>query len=372
MTDTEPRDRDSGRQPPGGDRSAGRQKKKGRGGFGHVRIIVPMVVGVGLLAYVISIAVAPKSGDQLWQLFRATWWIVLILTVPYLALRAIVWHTLLRQLGIRVPWRPMLVSFAGGEITKSLPGGIYVQNYLLARLEHFGQERIARATMASTAMLGLEAAIAFPIGIILGWPSDPWVRWALVGVAVAWVVLLLLAWLLVRFGIHHLPRGAPEWIRTVTRFIEQFLDAGGELVSWQTARSLPPTATYMFIYVVDLYVIVRALGLHVGLLAAVAIYAFEVLSVILIPIPTEIGLTEFTGLAALTAYGIPGPEAAVVILGLRALATGMTIVVCGVLLVILRAQFSRMTSDAPSDEPAGRAASGAPGANAAQVEEPQS
>lgn len=359
MTDTEARDRDAGGQ-------------KGRGGLGHVRIIVPVVVGLGLLAYVISIAVAPKSGDQLWQLFRATWWVALILTVPYLALRAVVWHTLLRQLGIRVPWRPMLVSFAGGEITKSLPGGIYVQNYLLARLEHFGQERIARATMASTAMLGLEAAIAFPICIILGWPNDSSVRWVLVGVAVAWVVGLALAWLLVRFGIHHLPRRAPEWIRTVTRFIEQFLDAGGELVSWQTARSLPPTAAYMLVYVVDLDVIVRALGLHVGLLAAVAIYAFTVLSVILIPIPTEIGLTEFTGLAALTAYGIPGSEAAVVILGLRALATGMTIVVSGVLLVILRGQFSRMTSDAPADGQGARAAASTAGANTAQVEEPQS
>lgn len=306
------------------------------------RVVLPFAVGIGLLAYVISLATAPQSGAQLWQIVQRTWWIVLLLVVPYLALRALVWHELLEQLGIAVPWRPLLVAFAGGEITKSLPAGVYVQNYLIARLEHFGQVATARSTMASTAMLGLEAALAVPVALLLGWPGAAWVRWTLLGIVVAWVVIVVLAWLLVNFGVHHLPARTPDWVRSVTRFIEKFLEAGGELLAWRTARSLVPTAAYMFIYAVDLYVIVRALGIPgISLLDAVGIYAFVVLTVILVPIPTEIGLTEFTGLMALIAYGIPQPTAAIVILGLRALATGMTIIVSGALLILLRRELSR-------------------------------
>ena len=306
------------------------------------RIVVPVVVSIGLLAYVISVATAPQSGARLWQIVQRTWWIVLLLIVPYLALRALVWHELLEQLDIDVPWRPLLVAFAGGEITKSLPAGVYVQNYLIARLEHFGQVATARSTMASTAMLGLEAALAVPIALLLGWPGMAWVRWTLLGIVVAWIVVMGLAWLLVNFGIHHLPARTPDWVRSVTRFIEEFLEAGGELVAWRTARSLLPTAGYMFIYAVDLYVIVRALGIPgISLPDAVGIYAFVVLTVILVPIPTEIGLTEFTGLMALIAYGVPQPEAAIVILGLRALATGMTILVSAALLIVLRRELSR-------------------------------
>jgi uncharacterized membrane protein YbhN (UPF0104 family) len=56
----------------------------------------------------------------------------------------------------------------------------------------------------------------------------------------------------------------------------------------------------------------------------------------MVPIPTELGITEFTGFGALAAYGVPGPTAAVIMLGMRLLATGMTIVVAGALLLLLR------------------------------------
>ena len=303
----------------------------------RIQVLLPLVVGVGLLAYVVSIAIAPESGGQLWRIVRETWWLVLLLTFPYLALRALVWHDLLATLGLEVPWRPMLVAFAGGEITKSLPAGLYVQNYLLARLEHFGHEAVARATMASTAMLGLEAALAVPVALVVGWPGRPTVRWVLIAIVAAWVAGLGLAWLLVRFGLRRMPPTAPEWLRRGTLFLEEFLAAGGDLLTWRTTRNLVPTALYMLIYVADLYAILRALDItSIGVVDAIGIYAFVVLSVILVPVPTEVGLTEFGGLMALIAHGVSEPTAAIIILSLRAQATGMTIAVASVALLVLR------------------------------------
>ncbi len=306
----------------------------------RLRATVPGAVAVGLLAYVISIAVSPRSGAQLWEIVRSTWWAVLLLTFPYLALRALVWRNLLEQLDIKVPARPMLVSFASGEMLKSVPAGVYVQNYLLARLEHFGPDDVARSYMATTAMLGLEAALAFPVALILGWPGRPSVRWALFGVVVAWTVALAVAWALVRYGARHLRPGAPGWVRAVVDFLEEFLEAGGRLISWKTLPNLLPTALYLIIYVIDIYLILHALGVHsVGALGMVNIYAVITLSNILVPIPTELGMTEFAGMTIVQAYGLPLSTAAVVVLSLRALATGATILLSVAILVLLRKQF---------------------------------
>jgi uncharacterized membrane protein YbhN (UPF0104 family) len=326
-------------------------------GLLNLRVLAPAAVGLGLIAYVADVAAAPQGAAQLWQIVRSTWWLVLLLIFPYLALRALIWRRLLGQLGMTIPWRPLLVAFAGGEITKELPGGVYVQNYLLARLEHFRTARTARATMATTAVLGLEAALAVPAALILGWPGQhAWVRWTLLGVVVAWIVCLVLAWLLVRFGARHLSERTPDWIRQVTRFLESFLEAGGEFVSWRTVWNLVPTALYLLVYVIYLYAIAHTLGVHgLHFLDAVAIYSFVVLSVILIPVPTAIGPAEFTGMLAFESYGIPGSTAAILMLSLRLLATGATIVVASGLLLLLRQQLSAGATSGAAVEPAGGA-----------------
>lgn len=310
----------------------------------NLRVIIPLVIGVGLIAYVADVAFAPHSAGQLWLIIRSTWWLVLALIFPYLFFRAIIWHRLLIQLGIAIHWRAMLVAFAGGEITKELPAGVYVQNYLLAKLEHLKPARTARATMATTAMLGLEASLAVPTALVLGWPGQhAWVRWTLLGVVVAWIIVLFLAWLLVRFGERHETSRSPQWLRTVTDFTESFLKAGAEFVRWETLWNLLPTALYLLVYVVDLYAIARALGIHnFSFVAAMAIYAFVILSVILIPVPTAVGPAEFTGMLAFESYGIPASTAAILMLGLRVLASGATIVVSAALLFLLRQQLKKL------------------------------
>ena len=318
----------------------------------QVRVILPAVVGLGLAAYVISIAVAPKSGGELWAIVRSTWWLVLLLTIPYLAIRAFIWRRLLEELGITIPWRPLLASFAGGEIKKSLPGGIYVENYLLARLAHFRQHATARSSMATTATLGLEALVAVPILLIIGLPGQTWLFWTVVGIVSAWLALLVVAWLFIKYQAAHTTPRTAQWRRTVREFLSDFLDAGGDLISWHTAALVIPAALYMLVYAVDLYAITRAVGVHnVSFVNAMSIYAFVVLTVILVPIPTELGLTEFSGLAALLAFNISQPTAAIIMLGLRALATGMTILVGGALLVFLRGEFSHPDIAPAEDRP---------------------
>ncbi|HVC30080.1 MAG TPA: lysylphosphatidylglycerol synthase domain-containing protein, partial [Steroidobacteraceae bacterium] len=166
--------------------------------------------------------------------------------------------------------------------------------------------------------------------------------WTVVGLVCAWLLLLGLAWLFIQYQARHATPRTPKWRRSIDGFLKDFLEAGGELIRWRTALLVIPTALYLLVYVVDLYAVTRAAGVHaVSFVDATSIYAFVLLTVILIPIPTELGLTEFSGLAALLAFHVDRPTAAIIMLGLRVLATGMTILVAGVILLVLHGEFSQ-------------------------------
>jgi uncharacterized membrane protein YbhN (UPF0104 family) len=159
-----------------------------------------------------------------------------------------------------------------------------------------------------------------------------------------WIAVLILAWLLVHYRETHMSPHAAAWRRRVVLVAEEFLAAGGELVALRTAKALVPTALYMLLYTIALYAILQAAGVH-GVGATLGMYAILVLAVILVPIPTEIGLTEITGLGALLAYGVPSATAAIVMLSFRILTTGATLLVAGGLLVLLRHELESTGSD---------------------------
>jgi len=302
-----------------------------------LEIVVPVVVSAGLLGYVMSVAIAPKSASQLWSVLQQTFVVIIILTFVYLAARVAVWRQLLIQLGFKIPWRQLLASFAAGEMTKSVPAGVYAQNYVLSRMNRFNRVSAVRSGMATTALLGLESLIAVPIALIFGVPGNPWVRWTIVGVVAAWVVILLLAYFLAHRFEAGLSRERHPRLQQAAHLAAEFLEAGAELVSWRTLSALLPTAIYMLVYVVDLDLILHALGVHgISFLQVMNVYAVTILAVILVPIPTEIGITEISGLSLLQAYGVAGSTAAIAMLSLRLLATGLTILVAGILLFVLR------------------------------------
>ena len=336
--------------------NSGRTQRQGNGvvslirQHAHVRVVLPAMVATGLTAYVISIAVAPKSAGQLWQIVKSTWWLILLLTPPYLAIRAMVWRSLLKELNIEIPWRPLIASFAAGEMTKALPAGVYVENYLLAKVAHFRGYAVARSSMATTATLGLESIVAVPILLAIGIPGSPWIRWAVLAIIAAWMVVLLAVWMFVRYRAHVVTDKSPQWQQQGIQFARAFLQAGADLISWQTVALVIPTALYMLIYVIDLYAILRALGIRrLDFVDVMSLYSFVVLVVILIPIPTELGLTDFSGLSGLVAFGVASAPAAIVMLALRALVTGATIAFAGTLLFLLRSELVNADTDGDSN-----------------------
>lgn len=300
----------------------------------HLKVVLPVIIAAGLLAYVASLAGTPQAAHALALVLRRIWWIVLLLTIPYLGARAYVWNYLLRELGLVIPLRRLLLSFSAGEMAKSLPAGVYVENYLLDRLAHLDKDQTVRSTVATTAILGLESALALAVVVIVGIPGAAWVRWGLIAVVGIWLLLIGAAWLLIRRELHT-RSNLPSWLCRALSAAEAFLKDAGALFRWRTLTTLVPTALYMGVYAVDLYFILQVLGLHLSWLSIITVYAAMVLAVVLIPIPTEIGISEISALGALEAFGVPHHSAAVAALALRVLAMGSTILLSGLLFVVL-------------------------------------
>ena len=305
---------------------------------------------LGLLAYVVDVAGASSSLAAIRTIFRQSWWVFLILSVLYLAARALAWYLLLAGVGIRVPFRSFLAAFAAGQAAQALPGGDFAANYLLARLEHLDERATVRSVFATMLRGGLETAVALPLVLLVGIPGRPWAFRVFGSAALAWVVLSILAALVLdRWSVGIQARiPALGHLHTMG---DEFLSAGRDLLRVKTLLVLLPTALYLAIYAVELWVVMRDMDIwNVSLLGALAAYAFVILVVILNPLPVEIGVTEVAGLGTLVAFGIPHATAAVVMLSFRVFATGFVVAISAVALLLFgtgRAQSPRRPAVPP-------------------------
>src|SRR5438445_3295192 len=76
--------------------AAGQLRRAARSIRQHLNLplVVALIVGLGMLAYVSYVANARKSGDQLSVILQQVWPIAFLLIFPYLAAEALVWHEL--------------------------------------------------------------------------------------------------------------------------------------------------------------------------------------------------------------------------------------------------------------------------------------
>ena len=304
-------------------------------------------VALSLFGYVIDIASHGNLAGWLGEMLGRIGWIAVGLAVPYFALRAVTWHLLLGQVGVDAPVRRTVAAFCAGELTKSLPGGVYAETYVLARMERLTEALIVDAAVATTGMDVLVGTVAFLTAMAIGLPGRGWFRVLLIAAAAAWIVLFALAWVAIRWWRPHERSTAPAWVRAAGRMGQEAVRGATRLVRPSTLKPLATTAGSLLISVVVLWLVLEAVGLSaVGFVAAVSVVMVTSLANDLLPIPTELGLTEITGVGVLGAYGVGAPDAAIVMLGYRALTTGALTVVVLAVIVVLRGTYRRRTPGA--------------------------
>ena len=96
---------------------------------------------------------------------------------------------------------------------------------------------------------------------------------------------------------------------------------------------------YLVFTVGAFYVTVRAYGLpNVGPLEATAIYSFVLALVILVPLPSDLGLSEGSGRAVFLAYGVPLAQGLTIMLISRFAVLLFTEALAGAALMLFRGE----------------------------------
>jgi uncharacterized membrane protein YbhN (UPF0104 family) len=317
------------------------------GSGANLRVVVAGLVALALFGYVVDIA---SHGDLLGGLatiLARVGWIAGLLAIPYFALRAGTWYLLLDQVEVRAPLRRTIAAFCPGELTKSLPGGAYLETYVLARIERLSEREVVAAAVATTGLDVMIGTVTFLTAMATGLPGRGWFRLLLVSIAGAWLVIFALVFIGVRWWRPQQRSTAPGWAQTFGRILVELGKSAAQLVQPAVIRPLATTAAALAIYAIVLWLVLAALGLErVGMGAAVSVVAITSLANALLPIPIELGLTEIAGVGVLGAWGVAAPDAATVMLGYRVVTTGALTLVVLAVMAILRDAFAARNPNA--------------------------
>ena len=306
------------------------------------RALLSTVFGLGLLAVVLALGNPAKA----WQLILQTGWHtvlgIALLTIPYLAARLLAWRRLLADEGVVLSWRPIVAAFAAGEFSKSLPGGIYIENYLLARC---CSVRLTTSLTATTAVSALETVVAVPVVLGFGVPGWGWLRPTVIGLLAVYVIGLGAVWWLANPDGEDVRVHGPRPIWGTIRAVRALFITARPLVAVRTVReTLAPVVLWLTIVAVDVWLLGRAVGIHgLSFREAAVVYGVSILILVLTPVPTDLGTTEASGAGVLLAFGATRPQALATLLLLRILLTGSTMLLTGPLLLALARQVTPPT-----------------------------
>jgi hypothetical protein len=266
------------------------------------RVIIPVVVSVALIAGLLSFANAPRVVGLIAGLDPLYLGIFFGLMVVYQAVRCLQWLYLLHHLKVRAPLRSQVFSYLGGALAKYLPVGSYFQNYLLYET----REVDPAVTSAATTLIVLtEPAASMIMVFVIGVDGWGWLRWLIgIGLPLGFAFGVGLYKWLERHGV-------PRWIQRRPRMkrladaLDRFLEAVGRVAQ---ARLLVVQGLLAGCYVaiggLGLYVVELMLRQHgVSVFSAMSAYGFSLTAALVVPVFTDIGTLEVSGVAALIAEG---------------------------------------------------------------------
>lgn len=140
------------------------------------RVFISTVIGIAIIGGLLGFADLGKLANVLTGLRPIYLVGAVVFILGYNGVQSVQWLYLLEHLGIVAPRRDALLAFAGGNLTKYLPGGSYFQNYLLN--ETSGVDP-ALSSVATTLMVLLAPAVALVFLLVIGIDGWVWLRWLL-------------------------------------------------------------------------------------------------------------------------------------------------------------------------------------------------
>lgn len=283
--------------------------------LGQPKVVVPVLLTAALLAAAIGLSDVPQAFGRIRDISPASLLGALLLAAVYLVLKGWQFYSFLRELHISINWRHVVLAYAVGELTLTLPLGVYAQNYVLQRLQGTGFYRSAAVT---TIMLIIESGVFFLVLAVIrvsGWP---------------WLQPLGLACLLASIAVFAILARSDRIWSFVARQMNRFQILGQAPVellrglrSLAFMRVIARRGYWTLLYVGALVwaflVVSHGVGVErLTLEQAVTIYAFS-LSIALIcgGVLSQVGIVEMAGMGVAQAWGYSFTEGLAMLLGFR-------------------------------------------------------
>lgn len=292
------------------------------------QVILPVLLAAALLAFAFTLGDLGKVVARLRHLPLHVIAIALGAAALYLLCKAAQLRLMLRRIDVHIPPGPFWLAFAVGELTVTLPLGLFSQNWVMSasRRVHIG-----RSSAATVMMLMVELAAVFLFLAVVGIPGQGDVRWIATALLAAFVATVAVALLF-----EDKARGLPQrlqrsWSRQIARSAAEMLDGVRKLCTPSTiSTSLVLAAIYLGALGLAFWQVGRGMHVeHLGYLDATTIYMFA-LAIILIGVGliSQIGTVDLLGMVVARAWGIGYTDGLALMLGFRIVWTGAIWLLC--------------------------------------------
>jgi len=246
----------------------------------------------------------------------------------YLACKAVQLKLMLTQIEVRIPAGPFWLAFAVGELTVTLPLGLFSQNWVLSASRRI---HIGRSSAATVMMLLAEIAVVFLFLAVVGIPGWPDVHWTAVGVLGFFALLLTGAVLFGEKAHPHLSKLPHAWMGKSARTALEMLGGLRKLSTpVMLAISIVLAAVYLGALTFAFWIVGRGMHVHhLAYLTAATIYIFS-LAIVLVGagLFSQIGTVELLGMLAARAWGLDYTDGLAMMLGFRIVWTGAIWLLC--------------------------------------------
>jgi hypothetical protein len=302
--------------------------------FEHARailkpqVVLPVLLAAALLVFAFKLGDLGKVVGRLKTLPLIVLGVSVGCAAIYLGCKAVQLHLMLKRIGVAIPARSFWLAFAVGEMTLTLPLGLFSQNWVLSasRRVHVG-----RSSAATVMMLLVEIATVFLFLAIIAIPGWGEVRWIAVALLAVFVAIVACA-LLFEDKARKLPeRFHREWLQKIAKGAIELLDGLRKLCTPSTiAVSLVLAAIYLGALGTAFWQVGHGMHVqHLSFLDATTIYMFS-LAVILIGagLISQIGTVDLLGMVIARAWGIGYTDGLAMMLGFRIVWTGSIWLLC--------------------------------------------
>lgn len=293
------------------------------------KMVIGVIIGLILLAVLLTLSNAGEVFQIIGRFPPLLLPIILALFVGRELFRSIEWRVFLNAIGIHASRRQAFLTLTGGDAASILPGGLYFQDLLVKREFHTG---ISEPLAATTLMLWMELTVSMAFLAITGVPGAAWVRPAMAAGTAGSVLILLLGRTHILVVVQRQNRRLAEhigqlWKGPVGRIggklldgVDRFIGAYVPLAHLKVVISgVILCAAYIVLTILALYLIAINLDARINPWHTVAIYSIILLVIVIVPLPSDIGLGELGGVGAFLLFHVPAAVALAVLLVFRIL-----------------------------------------------------